>query len=99
MLAVAGGCAGRPEAPIVQQPTGTAAAATAEAVAALLPADVLLVGEQHDATEHQQIEQQVVAHLAAGNLLAALALEMADSGVSTAAREAPRSKRGPPPGC
>ena len=85
VLAVAGGCAGRPEAPIVQQPTGTAAAATAAAVAALLPADVLLVGEQHDATEHQQIEQQVVAHLAAGNLLAALALEMADSGVSTAA--------------
>lgn len=85
VLAVAGGCAGRPEAPIVQQPTGTAAAATAEAVTALLPADVLLVGEQHDATEHQQIEQQVVAHLAAGNLLAALALEMADSGVSTAA--------------
>ncbi len=85
LMAVAGGCASRPEAPIVRQPSGSAATATAERVAALLPADVLLVGEQHDAAEHQQIAQQVIAYLASRNLLAAVSLEMADTGVSTAA--------------
>lgn len=53
-------------------------------LAAWLPADVLLLGEQHDASAHQAIEQQVVAALAARGQLAALALEMADSGQSTA---------------
>ena len=46
--------------------------------------DVLLLGEQHDAAEHQQIHQQVMALLAQRGLLAALALEMADAGVTTA---------------
>ena len=46
--------------------------------------DVLLLGEQHDASEHQQIHQQVIALLAQRSLLGALALEMADAGVSTA---------------
>jgi len=50
----------------------------------LLPADVLLVGEQHDAAEHQVIERQVVELLAARQQLAALAIEMAESGNSTA---------------
>ena len=53
-------------------------------LAAWLPADVLLLGEQHDASAHQAIEEQVVAALAARGELAALALEMADSGHSTA---------------
>jgi uncharacterized iron-regulated protein len=53
-------------------------------LAAWLPADVLLLGEQHDASAHQAIEQQVVAALADRGQLAALALEMADSGQSTA---------------
>ena len=53
-------------------------------LAAWLPADVLLLGEQHDASAHQAIEQQVVATLADRGQLAALALEMADSGQSTA---------------
>jgi uncharacterized iron-regulated protein len=81
-----GGCASRPEAPILKQPSGSAAAASAVAARldALLPADVLLIGEQHDAAEHQQIGQQVIAVLAARGLLAAVALEMADAGVSTA---------------
>ena len=84
VLGVASGCASRPEAPILEQPGGSAAAQTASQLDALLPADVLLVGEQHDAAEHQQIEQQVVSVLASRGLLAALALEMADAGVSTA---------------
>ena len=53
-------------------------------LAAWLPADVLLLGEQHDANAHQAVQQQVVAALAARGQLAALALEMADSGQSSA---------------
>jgi uncharacterized iron-regulated protein len=49
----------------------------------LLPADALLLGEQHDAPEHQRIHQQVVQALAAQGQLAALVLEMADQGGST----------------
>jgi hypothetical protein len=52
---------------------------------ALLPADVLLLGEQHDAAEHQHIHQHVVARLAVDGKLGALALEMAEAGRSTAA--------------
>ncbi len=52
---------------------------------ALLPADVVLLGEQHDAAEHQHIHQHVVARLAVDGKLGALALEMAEAGRSTAA--------------
>ena len=85
-LALLAGCITRAESPILEPAVGTVAAATATAarVDALLPADALLIGEQHDAAEHHQIEQQVVAHLAGRGLLAAVALEMADAGLSTA---------------
>lgn len=53
-------------------------------VAALLPADAVLVGEQHDADDHHRLERDVVALLAARGTLAALALEMAEEGKSTA---------------
>ena len=56
----------------------------AERLAAWLPADVLLLGEQHDAVAHQRVQQGLVATLAGRGQLAALALEMADSGTSTA---------------
>jgi uncharacterized iron-regulated protein len=49
----------------------------------LLPADALLLGEQHDAPAHQRIHQQVVQVLAAQGQLAALVLEMANQGGST----------------
>jgi uncharacterized iron-regulated protein len=49
----------------------------------LLPADALLLGEQHDAQAHQRIQQQVVQVLAAQGQLAALVLEMANQGGST----------------
>ena len=84
LTALAGGCASRPEAPVLRPLTGSVLAATAARLDALPPADVLLLGEQHDAKEHQQIEQQVIALLAQRGLLAAVALEMADTGVSTA---------------
>lgn len=48
-----------------------------------LPADVLMLGEQHDAPEHQRLHRDTVRALARQGLLAALALEMADRGAST----------------
>ena len=82
-LPLGSGCAGRPEAPILE-PSTDAAAATVSGLDALLPADALLVGEQHDAAAHHLIGQQIIARLSARGLLAALALEMADTGLSTA---------------
>ena len=79
------GCASKPEAPVLRPLSDSVVAATSARLALLLPADVLLLGEQHDAPEHQHMEQQVVAVLAQRGLLAALVLEMADSGGTTAA--------------
>jgi uncharacterized iron-regulated protein len=50
----------------------------------LLPADAILLGEQHDAPEHQRIHRDVIEALAARGALAAVALEMAPEGGSTA---------------
>src|SRR6478735_472611 len=47
-------------------------------------ADVVLLGEQHDALLHRDLERQWIASLAARGQLAALALEMAERGASTA---------------
>lgn len=46
--------------------------------------DILLLGEQHDAPEHQQQHLKVIQTLAAQERLAVLALEMAEQGASTA---------------
>lgn len=81
---LAAACAGRPEAPVLRPLAEGAAAATAARLDTLLPTSVLLLGEQHDAAEHQRIEQQVIAVLAARGMLAAVALEMADAGANTA---------------
>jgi uncharacterized iron-regulated protein len=54
------------------------------AVAAALPADIVLLGEQHDAQEHPKLHLQTVQALAARQQLAAVVLEMAEQGVSTA---------------
>ena len=51
---------------------------------ALLPADILLMGEQHDAPTHQQLQRTVVQALAERDRLAAVALEMAERGTTTA---------------
>jgi uncharacterized iron-regulated protein len=47
------------------------------------PTQLLLLGEQHDAAEHQRLSAQVVTRLAAQRRLAALTLEMAERGRST----------------
>ncbi len=50
---------------------------------ALLPADAILLGEQHDAPEHQTIHAQTVLRLAETADLAAVVLEMAEQGRTT----------------
>ncbi|VTU17842.1 ChaN family lipoprotein [Variovorax sp. PBL-E5] len=52
-------------------------------IASLLPADALLIGEQHDAPAHHLIEREAVQALVERGRLAALALEMAEEGNST----------------
>ena len=59
-------------------------APVAKRVAALLPADALILGEQHDADDHHRIEREAVEALIAQDRLAALALEMAEEGQTTA---------------
>lgn len=53
-------------------------------VDALLPADVILLGEQHDASDHQRIHRDVITHVAGRGALAAVVIEMAEQGGSTA---------------
>lgn len=84
-LALTGACANQPETPIFENNAADSATTqTAARLDTLLPADVLLIGEQHDAPAHQHISQQVVSLLAGRALLAAVTLEMADAGASTA---------------
>ena len=65
ILAFSATCVSADQAPqSAEPPVGSAAAKTAARLDALLPAEVLLVGEQHDAKEHQQLEQQIIAVLA-----------------------------------
>lgn len=53
-------------------------------LAALPPAELIVLGEQHDAPAHQRIHASAVQTLAGRGQLAALALEMAPAGRSTA---------------
>jgi len=62
------------------------AAHTAQALLAAGPPPRLwLLGEQHDAPEHQVLQAELVRALAARSQLAALVLEMADAGADTRA--------------
>lgn len=62
---------------------GCASWRTAAQVNALLPADAILLGEQHDAPAHQEIHARVVRQLVANGQLGALVVEMAESGQGT----------------
>ena len=55
----------------------------AELLAGVMPTPVLLVGEQHDAPEHQALQRDLLQALAAQGRLAAVVMEMADAGRST----------------
>ena len=84
LCAVLSSCASPPEAPVLRPLSAEALAITTTRLDALLPMDVLLLGEQHDAAEHQQIHSQVIVLLAQRGQLAAVALEMADANLTTA---------------
>jgi uncharacterized iron-regulated protein len=62
-----------------------ACAPTAPRVQDLVQADVVLLGEVHDDAAHQRTHKTVVQDLAAQGRLAALAIEMAEQGTTTAA--------------
>src|SRR6478609_1697152 len=47
--------------------------------------DVMLLGEQHDAPLHQRLHREAIEALVARGTLAAIAIEMAEQGHSTAA--------------
>ena len=55
----------------------------AHRVDSLLPADVVLLGEQHDASDHHRLERALVLELAQRQRLGALVLEMAERGRTT----------------
>jgi uncharacterized iron-regulated protein len=55
--------------------------------------ELLLLGEQHDASGHRRIQRQVIELLAAQGRLAALAVEMAEQGRSTAGLPANASEQ------
>ncbi len=76
ILMLLAGCAGPPAAPPTDE--------VAQTLSRLPSTQVLLLGEQHDAPEHQQLHRRFVVELAARGQLAALVLEMAPAGGSTA---------------
>ena len=55
----------------------------AQRVDSLFPADVILLGEQHDAPDHHRLERALVLELAQRQQLSAVVLEMADRGRTT----------------
>ncbi len=81
-LAACAGCARPPDTPAFLPPA-TPTFTGVDRLQALLPADVLLLGEQHDAPDHQRLQRGVVTWLAERGQLAALVGEMAERGHST----------------
>lgn len=57
--------------------------AATELIERLLPTSLLLVGEQHDAPEHQALQRALVMDLAARRQLAAVVMEMLERGQQT----------------
>lgn len=62
---------------------GCAAAPPAPDLSGLLPTPLLLLGEQHDAPDHQRLQRQTLRQLAERGVLAAVVLEMVESGRQT----------------
>lgn len=58
----------------------------------LLPTPLLLIGEQHDAPEHQALQRDTVRQLAARGELAAVVLEMVEQGRDTRGQPADASE-------
>ena len=81
LLAVLMACG--PLGPFARQATSPAHPPVATLVSQLLPADLILLGEQHDAPDHHRIEAELVQALVARQTLAALVREMAEQDRST----------------
>lgn len=69
--------------PLTATPSTVATAPLGNRLSLMGSPDVLLLGEQHDAPEHQQLQHAVVQALAQRHALAAVVLEMADTGQGT----------------
>lgn len=82
LTSVAAGCASLPSTPMIEVSQWPAV------LQRHAPPQVLLLGEQHDAPEHQQWQHATVQTLIARQQLTALVLEMADQGGDT--RSLPR---------
>lgn len=63
--------------------SGCAAPAPGPDLEGLLPTPLLLLGEQHDAPDHQRLQRQTVRGLLARGQLAAVVIEMAERGQQT----------------
>jgi hypothetical protein len=91
VLGIVLGCAAPPSGPATAPATVFAAstpqapepAAVWRQLERLLPADALLMGEQHDSPDHQRLQRSVVQVLAERGILAAVALEMTEQGGTT----------------
>ena len=75
-----GACVSRPSGQASRDAPGAYSTAT---LLSLLPQDAILLGEQHDAVEHQSIHRHATQALAQRGLLAALVIEMAEIGRNT----------------
>lgn len=62
---------------------GCATATQAPDLSGLLPTPLLLLGEQHDAPDHQRLQRQTLRQLTDQGQLAAVVLEMVDRGRQT----------------
>lgn len=85
-LGTLAGCATPGEAGMQAHPPNEAAATRVwpARLQTLLPTDVLLLGEKHDAPDHQRLQREAVQWLAARGALAAVVMEMAERGAGTA---------------
>ena len=91
------GCAGlvAPMAPVAVAPAAVAPFEPGvwfEPLNQLLPADAILLGEQHDAPDHQRLHHFVIDTLAERQALAGVVLEMASLGQTTRALQAQASE-------
>lgn len=78
------GCAGLPATPTSGPlPTPMSTADVPTALQTLAGVRLLLLGEQHDADDHQALQAATVIHLARSGHLAAVVLEMAERGHDT----------------
>jgi uncharacterized iron-regulated protein len=73
----------QPPAPTVVSGTEDPGQLAGALLSRLLPTTLLLVGEQHDAPEHQALQRELVQQLAERRQLGALVLEMSEAGAHT----------------